>query len=155
MTSTRTARPATAKQLAFIARLADERGVDAPVVDDTRAASAAIDDLLSLPKQHQAPTAEPDAGMYLAVNGAIVRVYLGQQSGRMLAKRLVEHGDDTYTWEYLGAASRWIKGSIRRMTLEEARDWGRMTTTCCVCGRRLDDPDSVDAGIGPVCAARV
>lgn len=28
-------------------------------------------------------------------------------------------------------------------------------STCCVCGRPLTHPDSVRAGIGPICAARI
>lgn len=30
--------------------------------------------------------------------------------------------------------------------------YGRSTGTCCLCGRELTDPDSVRAGIGPICA---
>ena len=31
---------------------------------------------------------------------------------------------------------------------------GRELGWCCVCGRPLSDPESVAAGIGPICAAR-
>lgn len=42
-----------------------------------------------------------------------------------------------------------------RMTVDEARDWGRVTGVCCWCGITLTDPKSVAAGIGPVCAGRI
>lgn len=32
--------------------------------------------------------------------------------------------------------------------------YGRLTGTCCICGRMLEDPNSIEAGIGPVCAER-
>lgn len=33
--------------------------------------------------------------------------------------------------------------------------YGRKTGVCGVCGRKLTDPESVEAGIGPVCASKV
>lgn len=35
---------------------------------------------------------------------------------------------------------------------EAARSYGKMTGACSCCGRTLTDPDSVAAGIGPICA---
>lgn len=37
---------------------------------------------------------------------------------------------------------------------EAARQYGRDTGTCSCCGRQLTDPESVAAGIGPICAAK-
>ena len=39
--------------------------------------------------------------------------------------------------------------------LEAMREYGRITGTCGKCGRKLEDPDSIAAGIGPVCAAKM
>jgi hypothetical protein len=36
---------------------------------------------------------------------------------------------------------------------EAATRYGKMTRECSCCGRELSDPDSVAAGIGPVCAS--
>lgn len=36
-----------------------------------------------------------------------------------------------------------------------ARAYGQITNSCSVCGRHLENQDSVDAGIGPVCAGRI
>jgi hypothetical protein len=104
---------------------------------------------------------EPDAGMY-KVGDRILRVYLGQQSGRMLVKELIRDdvdllvgGESTYSYEYLGAAAYKLPADAERLSLEEAKRFGKMSGHCCVCGRRLDDPESVDAGIGPVCSGRI
>lgn len=35
-----------------------------------------------------------------------------------------------------------------------AVEYGHRTGSCCVCGRTLTDPESVAAGIGPVCASK-
>jgi hypothetical protein len=89
--------------------------------------------------------------MYRLEDGTIVRVYLGQRSGKMLAKKLVTDGDH-HEYEYMGKATRFVKADTAKLSLEEAKEFGRMTGTCCVCARRLDNPESVEAGIGPVCA---
>lgn len=102
-------------------------------------------------------SSEPEAGMYKSEDGTILRVYLGQKSGRMLLKRLVEpeYEGDSWSYEYVGAAARRLPADAKPLPLEEAKRFGKMTGTCCVCARRLDNPESVDAGIGPVCAGRV
>ena len=41
-----------------------------------------------------------------------------------------------------------------RMTLAEAKEWGVLYNTCCVCGATLTDATSVENGIGPICAKR-
>lgn len=161
-------RPASSKQTALITRLAGEKDwaslAVAPTVQavlgsqpvEMRDASDAITALISANSatQHTA-TAEPlEAGMYRAANGDLIRVYFGKQSGRMLAKQVVGNPEDGYEFEYLGQAFRFV-APADRMSLDEAKAWGRVTSTCCVCAAHLDDPTSVAAGIGPVCASRV
>jgi len=112
-----------------------------------------------------------EVGMYINQRSpeavpTILRVYHGQQSGRNLVKRLVQtdrpHPEDSsirlHDWEYVGAAAgrtaqHWLR-KARKMTLAEAEEFGRMSGSCCACGRRLDVPESVERGIGPVCASR-
>lgn len=168
-----TNRPATDKQYGFIARLATEReltddalsAVLAAVQNKTlsaKGASATIEKLLGLPKAAvAAPAAPVEVGVYINdATGEIRRTYLGKQSGRILCKKLVittPATDDEpaeYDFEYLGAASSYITADFRRMGLEEAKTWGRLTSYCCACGTKLDDPNSVKAGIGPVCAKK-
>lgn len=90
-----------------------------------------------------------DAGVYVLPNGDLVRVYFGQQSGRMLAKKATPTG-----LEYVGQADRVLVEGSRRATAEETGAWGKTTGTCACCGLALDDPESVDRGIGPVCYAK-
>lgn len=119
-------------------------------------ASNAIEALKALPKVSTSGTpARTDlvAGVYTD-GETIYRVYLGQQSRRMLAKKIVGDREAGYHYEYAGAAERFVSDAFERMTLAQAKEWGRATNTCVKCGARLDDPESVDAGIGPVCAKR-
>ena len=37
---------------------------------------------------------------------------------------------------------------------EAAREYGLETGSCCMCNRTLTNPDSIAAGIGPICAER-
>ena len=39
-----------------------------------------------------------------------------------------------------------------RLTLDEAKTYGRRTGTCCCCGATLTNAVSIEAGIGPICA---
>lgn len=188
---------ASDKQVAFIRSLLDERdlfaspkffdavnAMDATELADyinglkmeagrlnKTQASLWISALTDLPRKERADSrsrnAEPEAGMYTA-NGNVFRVYLGQQSGRMLVKQLVDGGGEPinmatlsephhpgYSYEYLGAATYRLPADAKPLPLEQAKEFGKMTGTCCVCARRLDVPESVEAGIGPVCAKRL
>jgi hypothetical protein len=40
------------------------------------------------------------------------------------------------------------------MSLEEAKAFGRLYGVCVRCGATLTDEQSIEAGIGPVCAGR-
>lgn len=164
-----TGRPATEKQVTLINKLAAERELD-PVEREaltkalpllsTKGASKTIDNLMARPKATAVPTAAIEAGVYINdTTGVILRAYLGKQSGRILCKEVVkvegaEPGEREYELEYRGQADRFVTADFRRMSLEEAKAWGRTTSHCCACGARLDDPASVDAGIGPICAAK-
>lgn len=152
--------PASAKQIAFVRTLLSERtgNPDAEAIrtalNEARIAapltaallSACITALLEIPKE--APVAV-EAGVYVLANGNLARVYFGQQSGGMLLKEVVD-GELVYQ----GKADRFLAGS-RKATVEEVGNWGRTTGTCLVCSRKLDDPESVDRGIGPVCYSRM
>jgi Family of unknown function (DUF6011) len=76
-------------------------------------------------------------------------------SGNLYAKKLVEPST-------FGARASFVyaPGVIRRLTvadrmsLEDAKAWGALYGTCCVCGRTLTDERSIAEGIGPVCGNR-
>lgn len=35
---------------------------------------------------------------------------------------------------------------------QTAKEYGKLTGICCCCGRELTDPNSIEQGIGPICA---
>lgn len=161
MTITAT-RPASQKQLDFITTLLNERDTCgtpyamhsvAPAHLTSRQASDAITVLMTLPRAFKSttPAQELQAGVYEA-DGHLYRVYLGQQSGAMLVKSV--ELDEGVEYRYLGKADRCLPKDARRLSLEEVGDLGKAWDHCLICGRRLDDPESVDRGIGPVCAKR-
>ena len=116
---------------------------------DKMVASAVISAMKAAPTK---ASADPEAGVYFSEeSGEYLRVYLGQESGHMLAKQIhLEEGEVSYT--YLGAARRYLTPDYRRCTLEEAGALGKASGICIHCGRLLNDPESVDRGIGPICA---
>lgn len=162
---------ATDKQVAFVRKLLAEKnlamipGLAAQIqagLDDgltKQAASAAIDSLLALPK---APLAHDDGnavgeGYYFRHEGedeadqTFYRVVAAKTTGNLYAKRW-SYADKG--WVYAPGAMALLAGA-RRLTVEQAAEAGRLCGVCVVCGRELTDPDSVAAGIGPVCAARL
>lgn len=161
--------PASDKQLGFLRSLIRDRdvypGVEAEAalsaLEDAVAAgrmtkkhtSRVIDRALTCPKRNKPAAREVEVGMYRD-GDAIYRVYLGQQSGRNLVKRVVGSKDEGYSYEYVGLAATKLPATATPLSLDEAKAWGRMTGHCCVCGLRLDNPESVEAGIGPVCASK-
>jgi hypothetical protein len=164
---------ATAKQLAFIESLKTQRDITSveahQALDlsrqlwrvgqfDTRAASALIDVLKEAPKS-QIPIrdTEPEDGIYLDtadVEGSrIYKVYkMVHGSGKQGVKYLTV--PESGTFDYLGLASRHLPTTARKMSLEEAKAFGRLYGVCVRCGATLTDEQSIEAGIGPVCAGR-
>lgn len=154
---------ATDKQIAFATTLVNERyiGDKASLIASLETLSKVgisrtIEKLLALPRAVAVITIE--SGIY--TDGSLIfKVYKGQ-SGRMLAKELIGHevttdeGVERYAeFEYRGAAERFVKG-MRKMTLDEAKEFGAIYGVCCNCGATLTAEDSIEAGIGPVCAKR-
>lgn len=177
-------KPASEKQVAFVLRLDAERDVPvagkteqeathiARLEDlqgggkfvSSREASALIEWLLTIPKA--APAQHPEAqaaakaeplthGMYRK-DETIYKIQKAVHgSGHLYAKRLVP--GDGYgakaSFVYAPGAMK-VLTLADRMSLEEAKAWGALYGTCCVCGRTLTNEDSIEAGIGPVCAGK-
>lgn len=93
-----------------------------------------------------------EAGMYKQGD----RIFKVQQaihgSGNLYAKELVRHGD-SFSFEYARGAIRRLSAEDK-MSLEEAKEFGVLYGTCCVCGRVLTKESSIEAGIGPICAQK-
>lgn len=94
-----------------------------------------------------------EPGMY-ARDGHVYRVVLSH-AGRPYAKVWVESDDDTPArFEFAPGAIRDLRPE-HRMTTEDAKAYSRRIGACCVCGKTLTDPASIERGIGPVCADKV
>jgi len=147
------------KQVSYVMDLLSKREwPDALTEDDLRAmerrqVSKLIGQLLGAPHKAQPASTGWDVGVYKTSDGRVLRVYLGQRSGRLLVSQAVDTGHK-WKYVYIGAANAHHMGDAQPLPLEEAKEWGRLTGMCMICGRRLDVPESVEAGIGPVCASK-
>lgn len=88
-----------------------------------------------------------DEGMY-RVGDDIFKVYF-TQAGHIATKQLTEDG-----FEYTGRKPLAMIKPEHRMTLDEAKEYGKVTGTCCNCGRMLTNEESIASGIGPICASK-
>ena len=94
-----------------------------------------------------AATPELDEGMY-RMNDEIFKVYR-TQAGHLATKQLIEG-----CFEYTGRKPLHSLTAEHRMSLVEAQEYGRITGICCNCGRKLTNEESIEAGIGPICASK-
>jgi hypothetical protein len=135
-------------------------------------ASNIISELLAMPKAKKVATQEElSEGIY--TDGIkTYKAYVSQDGSKLLCKELVEetHEENVkvkkgstdkvartfeFSWEYAGMAYRFIKLPSFRMVIgDEALHYGRISGSCCRCGRRLTDETSVENGIGPECAKK-
>lgn len=102
------------------------------------------------------PVVEIEDGMYV-LDGTIYKVqHAVHGSGRQYAKRLVPPAQegDRATFEYAPGVVRKLRPE-HRMTMDQAREFGALYGTCCQCGRVLTNEDSIEAGIGPICASKL
>jgi transcription initiation factor IIE alpha subunit len=114
-------------------------------------AKSIIDALLKMDTvrtQHNTTTVEITEGMY-TLGERIFKVYMNRANTCMLVKELID-GE----FEYLGSAQWKLPKGAVRMTLDEAKAYGRLTGTCCQCGAKLTDETSIAEGIGPICAGK-
>lgn len=158
--------PATPKQVDFIARLRAERNLPStPSVGlaslTKKQASSVIEQLLAMPKPEPVKTTSPATpsqaveGMH-KIGDEIFKVQKAVHgSGHLYAKRLVpgEGYGSKARFEYAPGVLKTLSAATL-MSLEEAKAWGALYGTCCVCGRTLTNEESIDAGIGPICAKK-
>jgi N-acyl-D-aspartate/D-glutamate deacylase len=91
---------------------------------------------------------ELDEGMY-KVGEDIFKVYHTRDKGILVTKQLIEG-----TFEYTGRKPLAQIKPEHRMTLDQAKEYGKVTGTCCVCAAKLTNEESIEAGIGPICASK-
>ena len=97
------------------------------------------------------PTNSPKAeGMYRDASGIVYRVQKAS-AGHLYALTL---NTGTGKFDFVRGAMGSLDESMR-LTLAQCQEIGRAIGRCIVCGARLTDPDSVERGIGRVCASRL
>jgi hypothetical protein len=165
MNTLATTSPATEKQIAFLIKLLAEK-IEDPAQSlaaitwvqehklSKATASAKIDEYMKMPSVRKAfsSTPELDEGMY-KVGEDIFKVYFTrgdeQRAPQLVTKQLIEGH-----FEYTGKRPLNFITAEHRMTLDEAKEYGKVTGTCCNCGRLLTNEESIAAGIGPICATK-
>lgn len=164
---------ATDKQIDYLQSLMAQRDVDRAMdvafIDDAiathtlakSAASEYIQDALRCPlRALRNPNVVIDAhiqqdGMYRTPSGEIYKVQRAVHgTGRLYAKHLVVDGFGKAHFEYAAGIVYKLRAE-HRMTMEQAKEFGALYGTCCVCGRTLTLEASIEAGIGPVCAGKL
>lgn len=81
----------------------------------------------------------------------VAEVVRTQDGQRLYAKILDVH---TGRWAYAPGAMSTLQPEDR-LTLSQAAALGKEWHRCMVCGRELTNEDSIDRGIGPVCATKL
>lgn len=102
----------------------------------------------------KAESPEPPIGVHRREDGEIVKVYRTQ--AKNLAAKILTDTIDAYGthWSFEYAGKRGLKGLSDETLLpfEDARKFGRLTSSCVNCLRPLSDERSVAAGYGAWCA---
>ena len=111
-------------------------------------------DLSSLPSGHYAV---PDGDSRLKV---FIQQGKGKWAGWTFVKDGAEYGQGTrYGMQRPGETYRGKIEAALTAILDDpeaaVKAYGRLTGTCGICGRHLEDADSVAAGIGPICAGKM
>jgi hypothetical protein len=152
---------ATEKQQAFIVKLTTEKDWTSSTVAariqqllsgetiTRQQASSLIDELIKMKNNGAANPKQADVedGFYV-LDGVIWKVQKSLSSNRKYAKKLVD-GEFRFT---PGAVAKLAKAE--KLTLEKAKEFGKLYGMCVICGRTLTDETSIAAGIGPICAEK-
>lgn len=166
--------PASEKQVSYIHSLVDQRDINQlngflyeRVFDLTtgrekfvskREASDLITALKELPKNEVTaePSEEPPEGIhyfhpYEDESIEIFKVQVAHQgSGRLYAKKL---NKETGKFEYHGRKFPFhCLSEISLLTVEKAKEFGDLYGMCAKCGATLTNEESIERGIGPICA---
>jgi hypothetical protein len=87
----------------------------------------------------------------------VAKVQESLSSGRLYAKRLItDEASNKAVFEYeAGLIFKLQKLNAVPLTLEKAKELGHLYGRCMICGRTLTNEESIEAGIGPVCAGKL
>lgn len=92
----------------------------------------------------------------------IIRVRRGRGGGKLYAQKFIgPEMNDTgqvvrkHRWVYENGMMYKITSVSQKLTKAQAAVFGHAYGFCIICGRVLDDPQSVAQGIGPVCITKM
>jgi hypothetical protein len=106
------------------------------------------------PQSQDMPAPVTEAGMY-KLGDTIFKVQVAVHgSGHLYAKELERDLNGAWKFNYAPGAIRRLT-TKDRLTLEQAKEFGALYGTCCVCGRTLTNEDSIKEGIGPICSGKM
>lgn len=136
-------RPTAEQASAWISEL-KERKAHNPITAPPKARGG----LPSVAAGRYALTAEDGSTMFYKVD----RPSEGKFAGWTFVKWIRDNG---YESALKKPQAETVLAKIAENPMDALVAYGRETGVCGVCGRTLRDPDSVAAGIGPVCASKV
>lgn len=105
------------------------------------------------------------AGRYFVLDTFVKvdRPSKGTYAGFIFVKRQSHPDDDGIRMAMLNPKSaratvdegyRHVLEALLEDPSKAAVEYGHRTGSCCICGRTLTDPASIEAGIGPICASK-
>lgn len=165
--ATKTIAPISPKQLNFVRKLVGERILTGITMPDKKIealsmseARTLIDQLLLAP---HLPTAQATPGYYTVEDTDLgetdVYVVVENKAGTSTyAKKLLVYktkdGKKRGKWGYAPGVAATL-ATFTPLTVAEAARLSHLHGCCVVCGRTLEKKESVEAGIGPVCAGKL
>jgi hypothetical protein len=104
-------------------------------------------------KKMPSPRVELEDGIYQK-EGVIYKVIMAiYGSGHKYAKKLVQKSDGSWHFVFESKAISLLTPEDR-MTLENAKAFGKLYGICCSCSRQLTDETSIEEGMGPICRGK-
>ena len=103
------------------------------------------------------PKVELTDGMYRTADGKIYKLQWNREKTNLYGKELITEtfdGETTSSFVYAPGVTRRVTLDDK-MTLEEAKEYGKLYSNCVVCGRKLTNEQSIAEGIGPICSGRM
>jgi hypothetical protein len=78
-------------------------------------------------------------------------------SQHLYTKELFEDAEHNWKFDRLYGGMKELRNApdVRRMTVEEAAEFGKLYGICCRCARTLTDETSIELGIGPICREKI
>jgi len=167
-TKTKTTKPASEKQMTFIysllrsldsdnapeAMLAFEETEPSTVsaseyIDTLKSSLAEVKAVKSVIEKSDETDDIPEGLHY--IGQSVYRIRKSKSSGRLYAELLDAHARE---FQYVGRKPLTNASAETLMTLEQAKVFGKAFGFCVRCCALLEDPASVELGVGPVCAKK-